>query len=252
MSKVPKILLLQARLESDPMREHEVNCFYDRTELPRGAIEIFNMTQGVFAHEKLTDYDAIMVGGSGDFSVVESGFDWHQDMLDLLSVIARKKLPMFASCFGFQALAQALGGTLERVPELGEVGTYDVSLTDAGKEDQAFSWFPDTFKAQLGHLDRVSVLPDELVCLAASERCPVQAIRLKDSPIIATQFHPELSVGANFERFVYYIEHYKTPGMSHEEAIESAKPDYAPSPECSELLKRYLRDELGFHYPTAS
>ncbi len=89
-------------------------------------------------------------------------------------------VPVFAICFGAQALCTALGGTVERAPawELGwiEVDTDDPARVPAGPW---LSW----------HGDRC-LLPDGVVELARTE-IAVQAFTAGRS--LAVQFHPEVT-----------------------------------------------------------
>jgi len=62
--------------------------------------------------------------------------------------------PMFASCFGFQMLVQALGGHIIPDPENAEVGAFELHLTHEALTDELFSVLPPVFMAQLGHKER--------------------------------------------------------------------------------------------------
>ena len=125
-----------------------------------------------------------------------------------------------------------------------EVGTHRVLLTDEGKEDALFGLLPPSFQAQHGHLDSVLTLPESLVLLARSERCPIQAVRVKGAPIIATQFQPELNRDSNYERYMHYIDSYCAEGQSRIEAIVQANRLFAKSPEASTLLRSFLATEV--------
>ncbi|MEO1269304.1 MAG: type 1 glutamine amidotransferase [Myxococcota bacterium] len=252
-SRLPRIALLQARLPSDPILHQEVDCFVHQTGLPRDAFRLVNLTQDDLSDpQTLTDADVVMVGGSGEFSVVQSGFAWHEPMLELMREVVRRGLPMFASCFGHQALAQALGGTLRRDHEGGgEIGTLEVALTAAGRADQVFGQLPERFPAQLGHLDEVTVLPTGAINLASSAKCAVQAIRMEGTSIISTQFHPELTMEAELERWLSYISNYKSAEETPAEAEARARATCTPSPDSSRLLRIFLRDELGYDVPDA-
>lgn len=227
------------------MLDHELRCFAKRCQLSPDAFESVNMAEGSFGAELLDGPDAIMVGGAGEYSVVEGGFDWHETMLDLMRAVARKRMPMFASCFGFQAIIQAFGGTVDTVPHMSELGTYEVTLTDAGRRDPIFGEHPDVFDAQFGHNDSATALPDELVLLARSERCPHQAVRFSDAPIVATQFHPELCAEDNMERYIAYLQNYEAAAITREQAREKALQMHRPSPHASHLLREFVNALMG-------
>ena len=184
-----------------------------------------------------------MVGGSGDYSVVKGGFEWHEPLLQMMRAIVAKQVPMFASCFGFQSLVQALGGELVSDPNLGEVGTTPIMLTETGKEDPLFGQLPEVFDAQLGHNDSALTIPDELILTARSERCPHQAVRHKSAPVVATQFHPELTDRDNIKRYLRYLNAYKSDEMTDAQATELAESLHRPSPHANALIGKFLREQ---------
>ncbi len=98
-----------------------------------------------------------------------------------------------------------------------------------------------SFDAQLGHNDSVVEMPPGLACLARSERCSVQAVRVPGAPIVATQFHPELTDRDNIRRYLRYLEAYKKPGESMEQARERAEQMHRPSPRANALIAQFVR-----------
>jgi GMP synthase (glutamine-hydrolysing) len=237
-----RILLVQARTLDDPMRAHELAAFARRTGLEEACFRLFNIATDDIADFDVEGMDCVMVGGSGAFSLVEGGFEWHEDFLTIMRDVVRRRMPMFASCFGFQALVQALGGRLARDMERAELGTFELELTRPGLEDPLFGRLPERFDAQFGHNDSAVALPDELVHLAQTPRCLYQAVRVKDAPIVATQFHPELDMSDNLDRFRNYLEHYKPEGHDFDEAMAYARSIHRPTPESGLLLRFFLED----------
>jgi GMP synthase (glutamine-hydrolysing) len=233
------VLLLQARDVGDPMLEHELECFVERCAIERGRFRPLNLAAEPIDPDVLRDVDAVMIGGSGDYSLAKGGFDWHGDYLEFMRAVIRRDVPTFASCFGFQAIVQALGGRVVRDPDAAEVGTFPITLTDEGRGDPSFSDFDATFEAQLGHNDSVRELPDELIRLAFSARCQTQAIRVKGHDIVATQFHPELSMEDNIVRYMRYLHAYR-PDLTEDEALEVASGIHRPSPAANRLLRAFV------------
>lgn len=236
----PAILLLQARTEGDPILEHEFECFVDRVDCSTEAFHAVNMVTDGIEPGLLDEFDAVMVGGAGDFSIVEGDFEWYEPLMETMRAVIDRGVPMFASCFGFHALVAALGGRLAHSSERSEVGTFEIRLTDAGRKDSFFGQFPDRFDAQLGHKDSVDELPSKLVRLAESERCQIQAVRVPGEPIFATQFHPELSAADNIERYARYLQNYKGAEETHDEAMERAERIHRESPVANGLLEKFL------------
>ncbi len=228
-----KVLVLQARLADDPMLAHEQRCFVTATGLSADALVFHNLVNGVPPADVVGAHDALMIGGSGRFSVAAPDADFFGPVRDLLHWVVERGFPTFGSCFGYQLMIDALGGRVEHDADNGEVGSYELELTDAGRADPLFRELPSRFIAQMGHLDRATEVPSELPNLASSDRSPYQALRVPGAPIWATQFHPELDRRANHERYMAYIERY---GGGERDAAYRA----LPSPEASSLLPRFL------------
>ena len=187
---------------------------------------------------QVRQFDAVMVGGSGDYYVSKRSLPDFDAQLELLATVAATGFPMFASCFGFQILVQALGGSIVHDPVHVEVGTYDLTLTPGGKQDPLLGRLPPVFAAQLGRKDRAERLPDGVVHLAASQRCPYQSFRIPDRPIWATQFHPELDLDSNRLRFERYLKGY-SQHMTEREREETRR-RFRASPHTDCLLPAFL------------
>ncbi|MFB6265182.1 MAG: type 1 glutamine amidotransferase [Bradymonadaceae bacterium] len=239
-----RTLLLQARESDDPILDHEFECFVRRTGLESSSFHRVNADSGVPTPDILEEVDAVFVGGSGNFSVVERNFDWYDDVDRLMREAVERQKPLFGSCFGFQLLIDSFGGRLRRDPDQAEVGTFEIELTDSGARDPLFGEMPDRFDAQLGHEDSVVEMPSEFELLAQSDHCDVQAIRVPGAPVVATQFHPELTHEDNIRRFVRYIEKYKDIDESPEEARARADRLHRPSPESNALLELFIERHL--------
>ncbi len=230
-----RIMVLQARRGDDPMLGHERDCFVAATGLDRDSFDWRNVVDSVPMLSDVLAADALLIGGSGHFSVARPDVAFFGPLSELLRDVCSSRHPTFGSCFGYQLLVAALGGTVAPDPAGGEVGSFEVSLTDDGRIDPIFGALPPVFTAQMGHLDSAAELPTNVVNLAVSERCPYQALRVDGAPIWATQFHPELDQAANLHRYLAYIERYRPEGDDVDDAFASE-----PSPETSTLLPRFL------------
>jgi GMP synthase (glutamine-hydrolysing) len=238
-----RILLLQAREPDDPMKQAERRSFARRMGVDVEQILTHDLLAAPPRPADFGRHDAVMVGGSGDYYVSKGNLPRFDETLDAMRELVARRTPTFASCFGFQLLVEALGGTIVHDPEATEVGTYEIRLTDDAREDPLFGHLPDRFMAQMGRKDRADRLPDGALHLAASQRCPYHAIRIDDAPIWATQFHPELDRDDNLERFRRYMDGYAAT-MSLEER-EAALQDFVESPETETLLPRFLQLVFG-------
>lgn len=114
---------------------------------------------------------------------------WIHRELEMLEVAVAAGVPVFGICFGAQALAQALGGSVERAPRP-EIGWLDIVPTETSLP--AGPWFT-------WHLDRF-VLPPAATPLAQTEVC-TQIYRFGVSA--GVQFHPEVDAA----RVRHWVEH---------------------------------------------
>jgi GMP synthase (glutamine-hydrolysing) len=233
----PKILLLQARHGDDPMAVHEHECFVRQTGLHSDHVVGHDLCLGPPRKATLGGYDALMVGGAGEFSVAGGTLPHFEQTLDFLREVVEIGFPMFASRFGYQCFVVALGGEVTHDPGSAEVGTFEVEVTADGASDSLFSKLPRTFDAQLGHQDRTVKQPDGIPNLASSERCALQALRVPGRPIWATQFHPELDHEANRHRYLYYLDVYA--GIAGDE--KKQEENFRESPETDLLLPHFLK-----------
>lgn len=185
-------LLLQVRNADDPMRGHEVRSFARVLRCPPERIRVFDLLGGELSAADLAGADMLLLGGSGHYSAAGDGA-WLERALESLRRVHASGKPTFASCWGFQALARAMGGRVVHDPQRGEIGTHALFLTPAGQADPVFGPLGQVFHGQMGHQDCVVELPPRTTLLAFSQLVEHQAYRFEDAPIYCTQFHPELS-----------------------------------------------------------
>jgi GMP synthase (glutamine-hydrolysing) len=117
---------------------------------------------------------------------------WTAPLLGWIREVASRDSPLLGVCYGHQAICEALGGRVERHPGGWEIGTTEVELTSAGREDPLFAGLPDRFRVQTTHEDYVALLPPDATLLAVNPHTEVQAIAL--GPLVrGVQFHPEVT-----------------------------------------------------------
>ena len=242
-SKDVCILLLQARNLDDPAKAEERASFAQKANIPLSCFIPHDLLDGPPTLAQVRQNDALMIGGSGDYNVSDRSLPYLEKTCALLRDVVAVGHPTFASCFGFQMLVEALGGEIVRDPDSMEVGTYDVTLTGPGRDDELFSTLPDAFPAQFGHKERAERLPDSVVNLGSSELCAYQAIRVAGKPIWATQFHPEMSGDENRLRFSRYVEMYV--GLVGKEECDRILARFADSTETEELIPRFIKMIVG-------
>lgn len=233
-------LLLQIRNPDDPMRGHEVECFSRALQAAPNQIEVVDLLTERPSDIHFSGRDIVLLGGSGHYSAAGEG-DWLERALDVLREVYERKQPTFASCWGFQAMARAMGGQVINDKERAEVGTHQLQLTSAGRDDPIFGPLGRKFAGQMGHEDRVAELPPRTTLLASSEQVTNQAYRFDDAPIYCTQFHPELQGADLLRRLEAYPEYVRlVTGLTPEKFAASV----SDTPETEALLPRFVRHVL--------
>lgn len=124
-----------------------------------------------------------------------------------------------------------------------ELGTYNLTLSQEGEQDELFKILPKKFCGQLGHKDKATRLPDGSINLAASELSKYQAIRIPGKPIWATQFHPEMSGKENLARLKRYINEY-TRVLGKAEVRRTIE-RFTESQETLHLIPEFIRLVFG-------
>lgn len=219
------------------MRREERISFATKAGLDLAQFVPHDLLGGPPTLGQIRAHDAMMVGGSGDYYVSKRNLPAFDELLDVLRDVIEVGYPVFASCFGFQLIVAALGGSIVHDRSAAEVGTYELMLTETGVQDELLGTLPRRFRAQLGRKDRAATLPPGVAHLASSERCPYQALRIPGKPIWATQFHPELNVVENRARFIRYMDGYAlTEDIDRDRIFER----FVASPHTAALIPRFL------------
>jgi GMP synthase (glutamine-hydrolysing) len=238
----PRVLLISLRDPVDPMAAHERRCFAVCSALDEEAVAVHAMTDGPPPRWKLQEYDALLFGGSGAYSVLDDVI-WIRQALDVLVDVVELGVPSWASCFGFQGLAMALGGAVEHDEERAEMGSTELSVTPAGERDGLFRSLPVRFWAQQGHHDRVTVLPPGVERLATGDVCREQAFKVGGAPFWASQFHPELTVASTLDRFHHYRDHYLDDASA--DGVFQKLQSGRDTPEVGQLVARLVRHQFN-------
>lgn len=232
-----KLRLLQARNPGDIVREEERQAFAEKLGIPVDDVLGYDLLSQELTVDAVTDgVDGVLVGGSGEYAIYDDA-PFIRPFVDLLGELCARRVPTFASCFGFQGLVVALGGRVGPGGDAGEVGSFQLERLEQAKADPVFRHLPDQFVAQQGHKDVAQVMPDSTVNMARSDQCPHQALRVVGAPVFATQFHPELSHLQNRQRFERYLELYE--GVFGRAQAHKMLDDFVPSPEASDLLRHF-------------
>ncbi len=108
-------------------------------------------------------------------------------------------IPVLGICYGMQLACHLMGGKVVAGNHR-EFGRAHIRVEDA---NGLFFGLPSDMVVWMSHGDQVQILPSpsgrgaggegHFIPLAATETCPVAALKHRDKPIYGVQFHPEVS-----------------------------------------------------------
>ena len=142
--------------------------------------EIVPHTMGV-ADMLAKDPAAIILSG-GPSSVYEAGAP------SVDPAVFEAGVPVLGICYGFQAMAHALGGTV------GRTGTREYGHTDAAVQEGSclFDGTPADQVVWMSHGDAVQAAPEGFAVTASTEQTPVAAFEDRGRRLFGLQWHPEV------------------------------------------------------------
>jgi len=132
--------------------------------------------------EMLAKKPAAIILSGGPSSVYEPGAP------QVGAEIFEAGVPVFGMCYGFQAMALALGGDVRRTGS-SEYGRTPVTVTDPGT---LLSDVPASHRVWMSHGDSVVAAPGGFTALATSAGSPVAAFEDLERRLAGVQWHPEV------------------------------------------------------------
>jgi GMP synthase (glutamine-hydrolysing) len=171
--------------------------------------------------ELLAKRPAAIILSGGPSSVYADGAP------NVAAELFRAGVPTFGICYGFQAMARALGGVVEKT------GTREYGGTDLAVRESASTLFAGTPAAQsvwMSHGDSVVAAPEGFLVSASTHGTPVAAFEDDERRLYGVQYHPEVLHSAHgqkvLENFLYHGAGI-TPSWTMvnivEEAVESVR-----------------------------
>lgn len=124
---------------------------------------------------------AIILSG-GPSSVYEDGSP------NLDPKILELGIPILGICYGFQTLAQLLGGRVDKTGKR-EYGATKLVVSQAG---EILAGQPESQVCWMSHGDQVVLAPKDFEVLASTDTTPVAAFQSKEKKIYGVQWHPEV------------------------------------------------------------
>jgi GMP synthase-like glutamine amidotransferase len=131
--------------------------------------------------ESLEGVNGIIVTGSP--ASVHDPAPWVARLLVLIREAVAAGLPLFGACFGHQAVAMALGGTVGRNPDGWVLGLVETWIEGVGP-----------IHLYAAHREQVVDAPPGTSVIGSTPGCPVAAMRIGEG-VLTTQYHPEMTPG---------------------------------------------------------
>ncbi len=136
------------------------------------------------------DVDAIRSGGYQGVVISPGPCDPDRAGISLEAVRqCATDLPFLGVCLGHQSIAQAMGASIARAPQVMHGKISEIHHDSAG----IFEGLPSPFRATRYHslIASIETLPDSLEVTAKTADGIIMGIQHKTLPIFGVQFHPE-------------------------------------------------------------
>ncbi|MEJ2859400.1 MULTISPECIES: glutamine-hydrolyzing GMP synthase [unclassified Saccharothrix] len=170
------------------------------------------------------DPAAIVLSG-GPSSVYEPGAPQVDPKLFEVGV------PVFGICYGFQAMAGALGGTVEHTGTR-EYGRTEVNVQSAG--GLLHEELPGSHPVWMSHGDCVTKAPEGFTVTASSDGAPVAAFEDRERRFAGVQYHPEVGHSPHGQEVLRRFLH----------EIAGIRPQWTTSSIVDEQVAR-IREQIG-------
>lgn len=148
------------------------------------ALETFDAAAGMLPKDP-ADHDAYLITGSP--AGVYDPLPWLAELAGFIRAAGSAK--MVGICFGHQAMADALGGRVEKSDKGWAVGLHRYAV------ERVYPWMDRVaaIAAPVSHQDQVVVQPPNTEVIASSAFTPFAALAWTDRPAFSVQFHPEFT-----------------------------------------------------------
>ncbi|WP_343571620.1 glutamine-hydrolyzing GMP synthase [Mycobacterium sp.] len=138
-------------------------------------------------------------------------------------------VPVFGICYGFQAMAQALGGTVARTGT-SEYGRTELKVVGG----ELHSDLPGTQPVWMSHSDAVTSAPDGFEVIATSAGSPVAGFENRARRLAGVQYHPEVLHSPHGQQVLTRFLH----------EFAGIAPDWTPAG-IAEALIEQVRSQVG-------
>lgn len=135
----------------------------------------------------LAAFDGVIMSGSA--SMLDEELPWMHRAIRIAKTLAHSDTPFLGVCFGHQVLGRAMEADVGNNARGRRMGTVEVNRS---KSDPLFDNMPQSFPAQVSHVDVIRSAGPHLEVVGTSPHDPCHMVRFGDSTW-GVQFHPEFS-----------------------------------------------------------
>lgn len=166
------------------------------------------MTIGGEVPQDIDEQDAYLITGS-PLSVLDD-LPFLPALYDFIRACDAARKALIGCCFGHQAIAVALGGTVARQD-------WNIGIEEIAVSARSGLTLPEDTRLNLYqfHHDAVTALPDECIRYATSDRCATAGFT-KGGHILTTQAHPEFT-----DPFMRCVLNHTAPILSAEQVAQA-------------------------------
>lgn len=151
---------------------------------PDWEFEVHSVKDGDFPEDE-TAFDGFILTGSP--ASVHDVDPWLDDLEALIRRIVARRQKLFGACFGHQAIALALGGSVGDNPEGWVFGTTQTEVSNPAPWMQ-----PGPLRQYAAHIEQVRTLPEGARAVMGNADCPLGGFVIGDN-VFTTQYHPEMT-----------------------------------------------------------
>ncbi|SBT79194.1 GMP synthase [glutamine-hydrolyzing], putative [Plasmodium malariae] len=171
----------------------------------------------------LKDVESLNVKGvilsGGPYSVNEEGAPHLKK--EVLKYFLKKKIPIFAICYGMQEIAVQMNGEVKKSKN-SEYGSYEINIIgqETSSSEEKYNKFKllennstcvlfddiknkGTTTVWMNHTEEVTKIPENFYIVNSSENCLVCAIYNKEYNIYGVQYHPEVYESVDGDQMFY-------------------------------------------------
>ncbi len=146
---------------------------------PDWQFDVYAVKDGVFP-ASLAECDGVLITGSP--ASVHDSDPWVSALEAFIREMHADHVPMYGACFGHQAIAKALGGTVTYNPQGWVLGSVTAHCADETPPLTAYA----------AHKEQVTTLPKGARITSHSDGCPIAGFAI-GADVLTTQYHPEMT-----------------------------------------------------------